>query len=288
MTSLFPAMSSTIDLHCGSGLQRSGGPAFAWDVDPSVIDDLFESGRPADSDALPLDLWQEEGRLEVVKTGRHRTVYRLELSGDRPDNVLYIKRYRAADWKARWRRHIRGATARREHRSMVAVAGLGIPTAKVVAVGGPLWPGHNQDSWLVTVGVPDAKPLDELLADADSGLDPIERRLVVGQVAEIIARLHDAGLWHRDLHSGNFLVQQSAGRLPRPVLIDLYPVVGRRPTVARRLDGLARLAAALGSSVTPSERWLFLERYLEVCEPVEANVARRRDWASRASGSPTS
>ena len=103
---------------------------------------------------------------------------------------------------------------------------------------------------------------------------------MVGQVAEIIARLHDAGLWHRDLHSGNFLVQQSAGRLPRPVLIDLYPVVGRRPTVARRLDGLARLAAALGSSVTPSERWLFLEKYLEACEAAEVDVAGRRTWAA--------
>ena len=182
--------------------------------------------------------------LELVKAGCHRPVYRLNLSGDLSGTSLFIKRYRAADWKARWRRRGRGATSRREHRGMVAAAELGVPTAEVVAVGGPLWPGHDRDSWLGTVGVPDARPLDELLADDD--LEMALRQLVVSQAAEILARLHDRGLWHGDLHAGNFLVQSPDGDRPRVVLIDLHPVTRHRPTTTRRLVGLARLAAAFG------------------------------------------
>ena len=184
MTSTRP---SIIEPASTSGLQRSGGVSFAWDVEPSLADALFGPGS-RDPDVLPLDRWQEEGVLELVKTGHHRTVYRLELPGDLSGTSLYIKRYRAADWKARCRRLARGATSRREYRGMVAVAELGVPTAQVVAVGGPLWPGHDRDSWLVTVGVPGARPLDELLADNDPGTGPAFRREVVSQTAEILAR----------------------------------------------------------------------------------------------------
>ena len=111
-------MSSTIDLSRSGALHRTGGGSFAWDVDPAVMGLLFESGVSADPDALPLDRWQSEGRLDVVKTGRHRTVYRLALLGDEAGGetrgVLYIKRYRAADWKASLRRVFRGSTARRD------------------------------------------------------------------------------------------------------------------------------------------------------------------------------
>ena len=277
-------MSSTFDLQPAGVLQRTGGGSFAWDVDPAVKDVLFESGVPADSDALPLDRWQSEGRLQVVKTGGHRTVYRLALGsgepGDETRGELYIKRYRATDWKASLRRVLRGPTSRREYRSMQKAAGLGLPLAEVVAVGGPLWPGHDQDSWLVTVGVPGSRPLDELLEETESGLSRSERRELAGQAAEIIAKLHDGGLWHGDLHAGNFLVQQSDAGPSRLVLIDLYPVASRRPTTSRRLAGLARLAASLGSNVTPSERWLFLERYLECSESVELDASGRREWAA--------
>ncbi|MBQ16961.1 MAG: hypothetical protein CMJ65_07545 [Planctomycetaceae bacterium] len=274
---MIPAISST-NGSTPSDLQRSGGVAFTWDVAPFLLDVLLDtdSGGP---DALPLERWQEAGVLEVIKTGRHRTVYRLELSGGLSGSSLFIKRYRAADWKARWRRRVRGATARREHRSMVAVAELGIPTADVAAVGGPLWPGHDRDSWLVTLGVSDAQPLDELLAEAGPGIESTMRKEVLGQAAGILARLHDGGLWHGDLHAGNFLLQCSPGNRPRLVLIDLYPVARCRPTTARRLAGLARLAATLGSSVTPSERWLFLREYMETSAEVESDEVTRREWA---------
>ena len=218
--------------------------------------------------------------LELVKTGRHRTVYRLELPDDPSGTSLYIKRYRAADWKARWRRLARGATSRREYRGMVAVADLGVPTAQVVAIGGPLWPGHDRDSWLVTVGVPESRPLDELLSDNDPAIGPALRREVVSQVAEILARLHDGGIWHGDLHAGNFLVQSWDGERPRVVLIDLHPLLRYRPTTARRLKGLARLASAFGSSVTPSERWVFLQKYMEASAAVAFDEVTRREWAA--------
>jgi|GEM_PF-207618 hypothetical protein len=276
-------MSCTNDPDCNGDLQRTGGVSFAWDVHPSFGDVLFGFDPSEGSEALPLDRWREDGRLEVVKTGRHRTVYRLNPAdsdqSSESDQVLYIKRYRAADWKARCRRLLRGSTSRREYDWMRAARALGVPTADVAAVGGPLWPGYDRDSWLVSVGVRDTRVLEELLADTEAVLSRSERRSVVIQAAEMIARLHDGGLWHRDLHAGNFLVQRSPGAGLRLVLIDLYPVVSRRPTKSRRLAGLARLAASLGSSVTPSERWLFLERYLECSASLDIDRAGRREWA---------
>ena len=93
-------MSLTSDSDRTGKLRRTGGLGFAWDVEPSMNDQLFMASPSGDPEALPLDLWQEEGRLEVVKTGRHRTVYRLALPGAGSDTTVYIKRYRAADWKA--------------------------------------------------------------------------------------------------------------------------------------------------------------------------------------------
>ena len=52
-------MSFTSDSNRTSRLQRTGGLGFAWDVKPSMNQELFEAGLPGDPGALPLDRWLE-------------------------------------------------------------------------------------------------------------------------------------------------------------------------------------------------------------------------------------
>jgi len=257
---------------------RTVGLLMSCEVKPAVRDVLVPEGN-----CLPLEMWDEQGWLDVVKTGRHRTVYRLRRPDTEGGGEWYLKRYRAADWKARLRRCLRGATACRESRAMCAVEQLGIATADVVAVLGPRCRGIDRDSWLVTAGVPGAVPLDEWLADHESDVAGADRRSIVRQVAEMMARMHDGGLWHGDLHAGNFLVQPSdvdhPGARWRLVLIDMYPVSRRRATVARRLKALAALAAAFGPAVTLSERWIFLDQYLSASSSLTDDAKSHRLWA---------
>ncbi|GIT30207.1 MAG: hypothetical protein Ct9H300mP1_22530 [Planctomycetaceae bacterium] len=220
----------------------------------------------------------EGGRAGIGQDRASPPVYRLELPDDPSGTSLYIKRYRAADWKARWRRLARGATSRREYRGMVAVADLGVPTAQVVAIGGPLWPGHDRDSWLVTVGVPEPGAARRVAvrqrsphrtgSRAGSG-EPGRRDPRTTPRRRNLARRSAAG---------NFLVQSWDGERPRVVLIDLHPPLKIPPDHRPAAEGAGPgLASAFGSSVTPSEGWVFLQKYMEASVAVAFDEVTRRN-----------
>lgn len=248
MTSLPRPGTSSHDLehlHCGD---------VDWNVDPRLADQLLGP------DGLRWEQWRERGWLQTVKSGRHRSVHRVTL----PGGVYYVKHFRAADRWARWRRRLRGAIARKEWQAAARVRQLGIPTFEVVAVGGPRGRGHDTDSLLVSRAIPDARPLDELISSG--GISRVARREILLQVAETVARLHDGGVWHGDLHAGNFLVQIDSDDRVAVWLIDLHRVRYCRPTARLRLRQLGQLAAALGHVITRTDHIVFLRHYLSASQ----------------------
>jgi tRNA A-37 threonylcarbamoyl transferase component Bud32 len=195
---------------------RVGG--ICWQVAAEYRDQLF------DAEGLRLDEWLRAGRAQVVKNGPHRTVYRIVL----PGLSCYLKHYRVADARAWLRGLVRPSQARVEHWHALAAAQRLVPTVVPLAVGeggAGLLPG---ESFLITRSLEDTEPLNQFLATTLSSLAPNRRSLIRQRLARelgrMIARMHDAGMVHRDLHAGNLLVRLEAEDVPRLFVIDLHAV----------------------------------------------------------------
>ena len=63
-----------------------------------------------DENGLRLEQWRKEGRLETVKSGPHRIVYRVDL----PEGTIYVKHYLVPDYRAMFRQWFRRGKGRNE------------------------------------------------------------------------------------------------------------------------------------------------------------------------------
>jgi hypothetical protein len=128
-----------------------------------------------------------------VKRSRAREVLLLEVPGG---EAVYLKRDRVAG--ARWRR----PGVEREHANLLVVRTAGFAAVEPLALAEHEGP-RGAALWLVTRALRDAEPLSKRLRDAEPG---VAERLLC-EAAGLARRLHDGGLWHRDLHPGNLLVR---------------------------------------------------------------------------------
>ncbi len=190
--------------------------AHRWEVLPAYRDMLLGPG------GLRLDEWLEAGQAQVVKHGPHRTVYRVRL----PGLDCHLKHYRMHDTRAWLRELVRPSKGRMEHVRALEVAARQVPTVESLALGecrhGP------GDSFLLTRTLPDVEPLGAFLETILPGLPAIRqarlRQRLAVELGRFLARLHDAGIRHNDLHAGNLLLRLDADDRPALYLIDLHAV----------------------------------------------------------------
>jgi hypothetical protein len=129
---------------------------------------------------------------EVVKRTRKREVMRLAF----PDgDAAYLKRDRSEP--SRWR----GSVARREYANLLRLRAAGFAAVEPLALAERRDAGLDE-TLLVTRALPNAEPLAVRLRR-----DPARARVLLAEAAALARRLHDVGLWHRDLHVGNLLLQ---------------------------------------------------------------------------------
>jgi tRNA A-37 threonylcarbamoyl transferase component Bud32 len=172
-----------------------------------------------DSSGLRIADWISAGYAEIVKSGPHRTVYHVRL----PGCDFHLKHYREGHggWLGAW---LLPSTAAREHNRTEAVAARHIPTLVSLGLGEGV--GRSGGSYLLTETLPDARPLDgffehELPALPDDCRARV-RHAVAERLGRFMARLHRAGIVHRDLHPGNLLIRFPQEHEPDLVLIDLH------------------------------------------------------------------
>jgi len=138
---------------------------------------------------------------ELVKRSRVREVLRVPLG----EELAYLKRAREKRWP--WR----ASGMAREFANLSRLRAAGFAAVEPLAHAERKVPGARE-AVLVTRALADALPLSARLR----GEDPARAHALLAEAAALARRLHEAGLWHRDLHTGNLLFQD--GRL---VLVDV-------------------------------------------------------------------
>ena len=175
-----------------------------------------------------LERWLADGRAEVVKTGAHRTVYRVTL----PTGVVYVKHCRINGPRAWLREVLRPPKAQLEFDNALTLRERGVPAVVPLAWGraDSRWPG---ESFLITRSREEVVPFVEFLERDLPALQPESRTALRRQIArtlgQFMALLHDAGVAHPDPHPGNLLFELPASHVPRFYLIDLHAIRIDRP-----------------------------------------------------------
>ncbi len=234
--------------------------------------------------------------IETVKTGPHRTVYRLSLAAAE----YYLKHFRINDWKSLLVNAVRPAKAVLEWRAARRIAQLGLPTFEAVALGQIRRNGLVADSFLVSLGIPQAIPLDEftaltLLPAEGAGFSAPVYKTDTGEVAaagrrtdlgerqqselrqrlavalgQVAGRLHLAAVEHADFHAANILVRLDAEGKPALWLIDLHRVYFRQVlSQQQRYNNLAFLHQFFTDKSSRADRLRFYRAYQRAAKPDE-------------------
>lgn len=173
--------------------------------------------------APDFDSWIASGMAVPVKSGPHRTVYRVCL----PGGAVYLKHCRVSGPRAWARELLRPPKARLEFENAARLRALGIGSAVPLAWGAPAsaWPG---ESFLITRDLAPAVPLTDYLEGPFGALPPAEMRLVRRELARALGRflalLHDRGIAHPDPHPGNLVLELAPDRGPQFSLLDVHAV----------------------------------------------------------------
>ncbi len=151
----------------------------------------------------------------------------------------------------------------------------GVPVVRPVAARA-VRRGGSWQLQLATVHVEGARPLHEA-----SGLgDPESRRSLLERAGAAVRKMHEAGVCHRDLHTGNLLVDP-AGRvrivdLDRAWVRDPLPQRARIGNLVRLARGQAKREALGGPIASDTDRRSFLEGYApHGIDLIEAPCVRR-------------
>jgi serine/threonine protein kinase len=252
-----------------------------WWVRADWASALLRDGR------LPLDEWKRAGRLTTVKRGPHRVVYRADLA----EGSVYVKHFLVPDFRAMARQWFRSGKGRNEGRRAAKLEAIGVPTITPVALGERRVRRFLLENYLVTKEIPDTQPLDEFVECQLPLIEPVRqgrlRRDLARVLADLTARLHDAGFVHKDFHPGNLLIRIEPDDTLRLAVIDLDALrVTRRLSWDGVRENLALLNHYFWSRCNRADRYRFLTAYLKArldpSTPDTRLLAREIERATRA------
>lgn len=224
------------------------GSSVLW-LHPSYASSFRRAGLASVEDFL--------GAGELLRRKGPKENRVLRLPGEEPSSplVFYLKIHRRG----------RGREGIREWDATRAVRAAGLPTPVPAAAG-----RCRHASFFCSAALDRALPLDDLLRTRPPAPGP--KRALAEDLGRLAARLHRAGLFHRDFYLCHVFATPDPAAPPRLHLIDLQRVL--RPRVRSRRWAVKDLAALHYSSlaVTVSDllRLRALRRYL-----------RERGWNTR-------
>ena len=202
--------------------------------------------RPTDLSAAVERLVDPGRGGDTLHWGRNY-LYASELETPAGPLAVVVKQFRNQGLRSRLSRHLKGSKATRAWRAAQATVDAGVPTpAPVLLIESEASEGP---SFFVSEKIPEFIEARYYFRALQEGrhrqaFPKIEAEILIGSIGQTLRRLHDAGIWHRDVSVGNLLIvpEDRASDLPTVYLIDLNRARLDRPlTVGRRTRDLCRL-----------------------------------------------
>ena len=172
-----------------------------------------------------------------------------------PEQGLFVKG-RMARWNLSRSNYMRSRRLFTERRALAGLAALGLPVPEVVAVGVERRAGIATRSWLMLRLFEHAVDLERYLLDGLDAPGSSRRQAVLEAVGRLVAQLHGAHAYHRDLSTRNVLLRLDAD-VPQTYLIDcpnakLAPLRCTEPKL-RRGDLFRITRSCRRNGATPEE-----------------------------------
>ena len=238
----------------------------------SLTGQVADALRPRDLEAALASAIDAGAAKQTLHWGRNY-LYVVDWPAPSGTIEVVVKQFRHDAWRARWRRARRGSQAQRSFAAARALQAAGLPTPAPVALIEARDP--RAPAWYVSRAYPHDFELRYFLRARNAGSDreafpAVDGERLLAALGRLACRLHQAGIWHRDLTSGNVLVSWRGEAEPELALLDLnrarFPhrltlaqrmrELGRMP-IHRRADRELYLAAYWGRPARPRERLLY-------------------------------
>ena len=233
-----------------SALLENPQPVPRWHLSPALA-----AVWPRD-EAWPIPGWLADGRARIVKKGPQRTVVRVDLRG----LSFYLKQHHLPDWTTWLRQCVRAPKAKREFDRLVELARRGVPAPVPLGWGVRSAWGGVGESFVITRTIDDIVPLNRMIVE--NCFSPAERIALAEALGRFLAKLHDAGVDHRDLHNGNIVVRTTATGAFDLHLVDLDAVgLGRPLGRASSITNLSLFAGSWTLCTNRADRLRFLRVY---------------------------
>ncbi|MBL8880805.1 MAG: hypothetical protein JNG88_16955 [Phycisphaerales bacterium] len=229
---------------------------------------------------LPDDVWANPGKQrawKLIKQNGAREVWRAEIAGA----VYYVKYFAQRPIADTIKRLFRTPTCQAEWNSGVFALQQGIAAVRPMAFVEHVARDGRRYSILITEGIEPSQPLSEfwqsLLRDDNPRRRREDQMQIIERLAELIARAHQAGFEHLDMHAANLLVQPAAPRQYRVLLVDLHSARLDVPIHdAAVVRNLAQLNQWFRRFATIADRLRFLRAYLRFRNEFETTCRHGR------------
>lgn len=229
--------------------------------------------------ALPASAWADPAAQgwERVKHNARRDVWRAELGG----HAYYAKYYYQDRGLRRLLSLLRQPACVAEWAGGTYALDAGIPAIEPVAYATGVCRKGRRCALLITRAVEPAEPLCDywrrLISAGRGGAEREDIRKLTELLAAMIARAHQAGFEHLDMHAANILVQTLGPRRYRTVFVDLQSA---RRGVPLRLRAVVRNLAQLNQwfrrHSTTTDRLRFLRAYFRWRNEFETQYSHGR------------
>ncbi|MFO0972285.1 MAG: lipopolysaccharide kinase InaA family protein [Phycisphaerae bacterium] len=244
-------------------VERAG---YVWCVLP-------DAAELVDGDGVDFAALVEGPGIRRIKRNGQRDVWRLDVRC----GSYFLKRYRNESLASRLKTALRGPVAELEWSAGHYAARHGIAAVRPVAYA---WRGTHRwsaRSLLVTRAVPGAMPLcDYWLSVRDQ---PTRAGAMTRGVARLVARAHQCGFHHLDMHAGNIIVQTEGAGAPRPMFVDLHNArIGASVRPRAIVANLAQLNQWFRRHATRAQRLRFLKAYLVARDEFAQASPFARNW----------